>query len=230
MTFMEESTMRGSSLLLPFLAALGGSASAQSTEAGPPASFQSIELRGGGIVTVRHGAERRVTVLRSNPDRPIRTDGNRLVIDRCSGGCPRGHHIEVEVITPEISRLAVTDGGRIELHGDFPPQAAIAGAVSSGGLIDMRPLEAARVTVAIEHGGRILARPGQALTASVSNGGNVTYWGDPSVTSAIDHGGAVEPGDVADLRSPVSQLDERLVLPPVPAVIPATPSHRTRKP
>lgn len=221
--------MRSSTLLLPFLAALSGSATAQPVEAASSANFRSIELRGGGLVTVRHGPERRVTVLHANPDRPIRTVGDRLVIDRCSGECPRGHRIEVEIVTPEISGLAVTDGGRILLVGDFPRQAALAASVAQGGMIDMRPLEAAQVAAAIQQGGRILTHPGQSLTASVSNGGNVTYWGDPSVTSSIDQGGVVEPGDAADLRRPLAQLDAAMAPPPVPALRP-TPPRRTRKP
>lgn len=215
--------MRGSALLLPFLAALGGSASAQPAEPGPPPSFQSIELRSGGIVTVRHGPKRRLTVRGANPNRPIRTDGERVVIDRCSGDCRRGHRIEVEIVTPELSRVAVADGGRLELRGDFPRQSAIAASVSSGGLIDIRALEATRVTAAVAHGGRILVHPGRELTASVSNGGNVTYWGDASVTSSIRRGGVVERGAAADLHRPVAELDALLAPPSVPAVPPMPP-------
>ena len=158
--------MRGSTLLLPVLAALAGPAPAQPADLHFPTSFKSIELRGGGHVTVRHGPERRVTVQEANSDRPIRTEGDRLVIDRCSRPCSGGHRIEVEIVTPEISRLAVTDGGRIVLEGAFPRQAALAASVAHGGMIDMRPLEAAQIATAIEHGGRILAYSGEVLTAN----------------------------------------------------------------
>lgn len=220
--------MRAATFPLALAAALVGSASAQVPDRSPSPSFRSIELQGGGMVTVRHGTERRLTVLTANPNRPIRTDGDRLVIAPCSGRCPGGHRIEVEIVTPELSRVAVTDGGRIELRGDFPAQTALAASVSSGGLIDMRELEAGQVTAAVEHGGRILARPGRGLTASVANGGNVTYWGDPVVTSSVRHGGVVQRGDPADLRRPLARLDERLAPPPVPAsrAAPARP-HRT---
>ena len=220
--------MRSSLLLLPFLA-LSGSASAQPVEPAASADFRSIELRGGGLVTVRHGPERRVTMVRANSDRPIRAEGDRLVIDRCRGECPRGHRIEVEIVTPEISALAVTDGGRILLEGDFPRQAELAAAVAHGGMIDMRALEAADVDAAIQQGGRIFARPGRSLSASVSNGGNVTYWGSPSVTSSIDQGGVVERGDAADRDRPLAEIDARMAPPPVPAVVQAAPPRRPRK-
>ena len=221
--------MRGPTFLLALLA-LVGSASAQPSATQAPESFRSIELRGGGSVTVRHGPERRVTVLGDNPGRPIRTDGDRIVINHCAGHCPRGHRIAVEIVTPELSRLAVADGGRIELSGEFPPQRAVAASVSSGGTIDLRPLEAAQVAAAVEHGGRILARPGRSLAATVSHGGNVTYWGEASVTSSIRHGGVVERGDPDELRRPVAQLDQRLAPPPVPAIVPPAQVRPVRKP
>lgn len=214
--------MRKSTLLLPVIAALLVPAHAQRTLAPSAASFRSIELRGGGVVTIRHGPARQVTVPQANPGRPIRADGERLVIEECRRPCPRGHRIEVEIVTPELARVAVADGGRIELRGDFPRQAAIAASVSSGGTIDIRPLEAASVAAAVEHGGRILARPGRMLAATVSNGGNVTYWGDPRVTSSIRHGGVVERGDPADLARPAAQLGG-LSPPPLPAIPPALP-------
>jgi hypothetical protein len=221
--------MRAFALLLALAAAAAvGPASAQPADPGMPASFQSIELRGGGIVTVRHGPTRQVIVRGDNPGRPLRIEGNQLLIDRCSGNCPRGHRIEIEIVTPELSRIAVTDGGRIALEGAFPPQAALTASVSSGGTIDARPLEADRVTAAVDQGGRILARPGRELAASISDGGNVTYWGDPAVRSAVVRGGVVQRGDTADLRLPLAGLDAELVPPPVPAV-PPMPPHQTRK-
>lgn len=222
--------MRCSILLLPFLA-LSGSASAQPVDASSSASadFRSIELRGGGLVTVRHGPERRVTVLRANPDRPIRTEGDRLVIDECRRPCPRGHRIEVEIVTPELSGLAVAHGGRILVVDGFDSQPALVVSVSNGGVIDARPLEATSVAAAIDNGGLIFARPGRSLTASISNGGNVTYWGSPSVTSSIDQGGVVERGDAADLGRTLAEIDARMAPPPVTAVVQAAPPRRPRK-
>lgn len=208
--------MRRSTLLLPLFLTLGASASGQPVAADPPASFESIELLGGGTVTVRHGPIRRVTVLEANPDRPIRTEGDRLVIEECRRPCRHGHRIVVEVVTPDLAGLAVAHGGRIAVEDGFPSRSALAVSVSNGGMIDARSLEAGRVAAAIDNGGRIFVRPLRELTASVSDGGNVTYWGDPAVISSIRRGGVVEAGDAADLRRPVAQLDAALQ--PLPAV------------
>jgi Putative auto-transporter adhesin, head GIN domain len=218
--------MRASTLLLPVIALLLSPAQGQPGAAPSPARFQSIELRGGGVVTVRHGATHRVRVGGESSGRPIRSEGETLVIDRCARPCPRGHRIEVEIVTPEIARLAVRDGGLIQLVGAFPSQAAAAAAVSSGGTIDMRPLEAASVSAAVNDGGRIFARPRRELAATVSDGGNITYWGEAAVTSSVRRGGVVAQGAAADLRAPLARLDPPL--PALKALRPVAGTHRPR--
>ena len=208
--------MRIARLLVPLLSASVGPASAQ--PAAESSVFRSIELRGGGSVTVRHGDAHRVTVIEGGTNRPIRTDGDRLVIDECSSDCRGGHRIRVEIVAPEIARLAVANGGRIELRGDFPSQSTVAASVSSGGMIDLRPLEAEQASASIDQGGRILVHARSALSASVSNGGNVTYWGDPSILSSIRLGGVVEQGVSSDLARPMAEFD------PQPPPLPALPS------
>jgi hypothetical protein len=216
--------MRASTLLL--LTALASLPVAAGAQAKPAAlTFESIELRGGGIVTVRHGPVHRVTVLRGGADRAIRPEGDKLVIDRCRRPCPGGHRIEVEIVTPRIAGLAVADGGMIQLAGGFPSQAELAAAVSSGGTVDARPLAAARVTAAVAQGGRILASAGRELTAAVLDGGIVTYWGNPKVTSSVRRGGAVVRGAAADLRRPMARLDQGMPPPPAPPV-PPMPARR----
>lgn len=216
--------MRASILLLAVLGSHKAAAHGQAPAAA--STFQSIELRGGGVVTVRHGPVHSVTVRRGGADRPIRSQGDKLVIDRCRRPCPGGHRIEVEIATPRISGLAVTDGGVIQLVGGFPAQAELAAAVSSGGTVDARPLAAARVTAAVSQGGRILASAGRELTAAVLDGGIVTYWGDPKVTSSVRRGGSVVRGESADRRLPISRLD-----PPLPKLaVPAVPPPLPRRP
>jgi hypothetical protein len=208
-------------ILLPFFALLAGPSSAQVADGTSGAAFRSIELRGGGIVTVRHGATRAVNVIGANPGRPIRTEGDRLIIDRCGRNCPRGHRITVEVVTPQLSRVAVNDGGIIAVSDGFARQSALAVSVSQGGMIDARALEADQVAAAVNEGGRILTSPRRQLSATISNGGAVTYWGEPRVTSAINGGGVVQGGDPAALRRPLGQLDPALA--PPPAVAPGVP-------
>ncbi|HYD14545.1 MAG TPA: DUF2807 domain-containing protein [Allosphingosinicella sp.] len=215
--------------LLP-LAALLPAASAPAAVQDGPAGFRSIELRGGGTVTVRYGATRTVTVRSGDPaSRPIRDEGDRLVIDRCQPRCSHRQPFEVEIITPELAGLAVSDGGRIRVLGDFPAQPAVAASVSSGGMIDMRALEAGRLSAAVAHGGLIYARPRDTLAASISNGGLITYWGEAaSVSSTVRHGGAVVRGKAADLRRPVEAFDPTLQTPHAPPAVPAVPALRTR--
>lgn len=205
--------MRRSTALLSVIATLSAQASAQPAAAPSPASFQSILLRGGGVVTVRYGPTRRVTVSLANPDRAIRADGDQLVIERCSRPCRHGHQIEVEVVTPEIGRLAVSDGGLLRLVGRFPRQAAIAASVDNGGTVDMRPLEADIVSADVSQGGRILARPVREMAASISDGGNIIHWGNAEIASSVRRGGAVVRGAQEDLGAPLVGLD-----PPLPAL------------
>lgn len=216
--------MRTSTLLMALAAVPVGPASAQPADAPPAGSYRSIELRGGGMVTVRYGPTRRVNVVSANPDRPIRTEGDALVIDECRRPCRSGHRIEVEVVTPAVARLAVAHGGRIEVVGGFASQPALAASVSNGGMIDARTIEANLVTAAIDSGGRIYAHAGRELTASIADGGNVTYWGDPRVTSSVRRGGVVEQGNAADLGRPLADLDTALR--PPPAVPPQPPRPR----
>lgn len=203
--------MRASILLIAAFASLPAAARASD------APFNSIELRGGGIVTVRHGPAHRVTVRTGGANRQIVREGDKLVVDRCRRPCPAGHRIVVEIVTPRVAGLAVTDGGLLQLVGHFPSQAEVAAAVSSGGTVDLRPLAAAKVTAAVSQGGRILASPRRELTAAVSNGGMVTYWGNPEVTSSVRHGGAVVRGAPADLGRAIAQLGPPLAPPAAPA-------------
>lgn len=211
--------MRASILMLAALAAFSAGAEAQAPAA---SNFQSVELRGGGTVTVRHAPARRVIVRSGGAGRAIRYEGDKLVIDRCARPCPGGHRIDVEIATPRLAGLAVADGGLIQLDGGFPAQAEVAAAVSSGGTIDMRRLGAAHVTAAVVQGGRILASAGRELTAAVLDGGMVTYWGNPKVTSSVRRGGAVVRGSAADLRRPVAQLNPGM---PPPPPVPPVPAH-----
>lgn len=67
-------------------------------------------------------------------------------------------------------------------------------AVSGGGRIDARAVNADVVTATVNGGGEMLVRAQSVLTGAVSGGGTIRYWGNPQVTSAIDGGGTVRPG------------------------------------
>lgn len=171
----------------------------------PIGHFRSIELRNGGHVIVRHGQTQRVTVLSGKP-RVRLAENERLVIDHCKQDCPRGERVRVEIITPEVSAVAVSNGGRLQTLGAFPARADIAAAVESGGMIDIRSIPADAVTAAIDSGGRIFTTARKTLNAAVVSGGGITYWGNAQVQQAISDGGVVQKGTPGDHDKPLSEL------------------------
>ena len=174
------------------------------------AAFHEVELRNGGEVVVRHGAEPSVSLVEGDR-RTTRIDvaGGRLVIDRCAAHCPRGYRMRVEVVTPSLTALSVADGGSLEAARGFPRQANVAASVSSGGVLDIRGLAADDVTASVAHGGLIFTRPGRRLSAAVAQGGAITYWGAPAVTRSVRHGGVVVRGAAADEGRPLAELHPR---------------------
>lgn len=205
--------------------ALGASPGAGAATVVPVARFEAVELHGGGRVTLRHGSEQRVTLRRGDARHTrIEVEAGRLTVSNCVPDCPRGYRLEMEIETPALTAVAVSDGGVIQSLGTFPPAAALAVAVEQGGILDARSLAADSVAAVVNNGGLILTRPRRQLTASVSQGGNVTYWGEPHVTKAIDHGGVVEKGQASDAQRPLAELSPRHApVPPVPPLPPSPP-------
>lgn len=192
--------MSVSRLLLPLtaLAALLVAAPARSGTAIPVGAFDSVALKDGGHVILRHGAVQRVTLLQGSTRytsiRIDRDNPRQLVIDSCRHRCPHEYRIEVEIVTPDIRGVSVSDGGSIESAGGFPQQGKIAAAVEDGGKIDIRSIAASEASAAINDGGKILLRAQSRLAAAINDGGEIVYWGDPRVSSAINDGGSVEKG------------------------------------
>lgn len=187
----------------------------------PTTPFRSLTLHNGGHVVLRHGSTHRVTILEGSTDHSSVkvVDGHRLVIDRCSERCPSRYRLTVEVVAPEVDEIKVEDGGIVATRRGFPPRENLRAAVADGGMIDMRSMVVNEVTAAVNGGGRILTTPRGALVAKVAQGGAITYWGSPRVSSSIDHGGVVARGRPADVgRHPddLGILDS--VTPPVPPV------------
>jgi hypothetical protein len=181
---------------------LVGCAPAATAQADPAsAPFRSVALSDGGHVLIRHGDVHRVTLVEGRAD--IRVEGTRLRIGRCRD-CPGRNSPTVEIVTPRLDALAVDDGGRLVLEGGFPSQASLAVSVSNGGAIDARPLGADRVTASVSEGGAVFVRPARQLDAAISQGGVITYWGDPQVAEAVQGGGAVRRGRPADADRPIA--------------------------
>jgi hypothetical protein len=161
----------------------------------PVAPFESIELRGGGHVTLRHGAEQKVTIRTGSTQFTTfeLRDSRKLVIDACHDNCPMHYDLDIEIVTPNIAAVAVSGGGAIESASGFPVQPSLAAAVNGGGRIDMRAIDVRSATAAVEGGGKIDIRASTTLTAAVDGGGSIRYVGAANVTTAINGGGSVRP-------------------------------------
>jgi hypothetical protein len=176
-----------------FALALAASAPALATEVIPVQPFRSVELRGGGEVTIVPGRTQRVTILQgsSSYSRVYVDRKGRLKIDACYRQCPRNFDLRIQIETPQVPIVAVEAGGTIIAGRGFPAQQDIVAAVSAGGTIDLRALDATTATAAVNAGGNIYVRPRASLTAAVNSGGNIHYSGNPQVTMAVRGGGNV---------------------------------------
>ena len=182
---------------LPLFAfALIAAVPALAAETMPVGPFRSVELRGGGDVTVVPGPTERVTILEGSSQFThmyVVNDG-QLRIDACNEQCPRNYRLRIEIQSPRVPALAIAGGGTITTSGGFGPQGHLAAAVRGGGKIDARSVDAEEVAAAVNGGGELLVRPRVSLAAAVNGGGNIRYWGNPSVSEAIRGGGAVSHG------------------------------------
>jgi len=162
----------------------------------PVGPFRSVELRGGGNVTVVPGPTERVTILEGSSQftRMYVVNYGQLRIDVCNERCPQNYRLRVEIQSPRVPALAVEGGGAITTMAGFAPQDHVAVAVHGGGKIDARSVDAEEVAAAINGGGELLVRPRASLAAAVNGGGNIRYWGNPSVSEAIRGGGNVSHG------------------------------------
>ena len=151
------------SLVPLFTIALAAAAPALATESISVPAFRSVQLRGGGEVS----------------------------LDVCDGNCPRNYHLRVDIQSPSAPDVAIAGGGLIRASGGFPAQRQLSAAISGGGKIDMLAVSAGSVNAAVHGGGLISVRARSSLSAAVNGGGEVRYAGNPAVSSAINGGGAV---------------------------------------
>jgi hypothetical protein len=174
--------------LVALIAAAPGAAS---TPVSVP-QFDSINLKGGGHVVVRHGAVQGVTLVSGNLETTrfkVTHDGT-LEIDACVRSCSN-YRLEVEIVTPGLEGVGVEGGGEIRADGAFPDRDSLAIGIEGGGEIDMIAISAGAVAAGIEGGGTILASARDRLVAGIEGGGTIRYRGDPTVTSGIEGGGSV---------------------------------------
>ncbi|HEY0148147.1 MAG TPA: DUF2807 domain-containing protein [Allosphingosinicella sp.] len=162
-------------------------------------AFTSVQLRGGGSLVVRQGPVQRVTLVEGNSgETRIRvTPEGELRINACTGTCPKGYKLVIEVQTATVPGLAVFQGGRIDVDKSFSPQASLSAAVSGGGQIDARAVVARNAAASLSGGGTIRLWAEQSLSASVSGGGHVGYLGRPVLHTAIHSGTVAAEGNPA---------------------------------
>jgi hypothetical protein len=193
-----------------------------------PQAFRSVQLVGGGHVVLKPGPAAQTRLLLGDPryTRILDEGDGRLRIENCRAGCPHGYAAEVEVISPSIAALSVSDSGLLEVRPGFSAPASLALAVSNGGTVDARPLSAGAVSAAVAQGGRILLRAEESLNAVVADGGMVAYWGRPHVHTHIARGGVVGPGRAGDFARQAADVEAPPPPPPppIPPVPPAPPA------
>ena len=180
--------------LLPLMAvSLAISMPAVAAETVGVPGFRSVELRGGGNVTLRRGPVQRVIITSgSSAYTQFRVVRNgQLKIDACNDRCPRHYNLEILIESPRVPDVAVTGGGNINVAPGFAAQPNLAAAVTGGGRIDTRPVGVSSVSAAVSGGGLIVTNAMSSLHAAVSGGGSIRYTGNPRVSSAVQGGGAV---------------------------------------
>ncbi|CAN5115982.1 MAG: DUF2807 domain-containing protein [Pseudomonadota bacterium] len=163
----------------------------------PTPAFDTVQLRGGGSVTVRPGPVQRVTIVNGSTQfTSLRVErSGQLRIDACNARCPRNYDLRIVIEGPTAIDAAITGGGSIAFAPGFRPESDLSVAISGGGQIDARSVQAANISAAINGGGRILAGRPSRLSAAVNGGGEVRYAGSPHVSSVVNGGGAVHRAD-----------------------------------
>jgi hypothetical protein len=159
----------------------------------PVTNFHAVELRGGGEVSIVPGPVQRVTIVNGSTQFTtfrMRRDG-QLQIDACNARCPRNYNLRIQIESPQMPTVAVKAGGTIVAGRGFGPLREVVAAVSAGGTIDLRALDADKAVAAVNAGGDIYVRPRASLTAAVNSGGDIHYSGNPAVTMAVQGGGDV---------------------------------------
>lgn len=181
------------SLLPLFVLPIAIAAPAMASESVSVPTFRSIQLRGGGEVTVRPGPVQRVTIIEGSAAvTRFRVErGDQLRIDVCDRNCPRHYRLRIDIQSPSAPNLGIDGGGLIRAAGGFGPQRQLSAAIRGGGKIDALAVPASDVSAAVHGGGLISVRARSSLTAAVNGGGEIRYSGSPRITSAINGGGAV---------------------------------------
>jgi hypothetical protein len=182
-------------ILLPVVvaAALALPVQTHAAETVPVPAFRSIDLRGGGDVTIVPGPVQRVTIVAGSSrfTHIYLAKEGQLRIDACNRQCPRNYPLQIRIESPSMPSVAIAGGGTIVAARGFAPQHQLWAAIKGGGTIDVRSVQANDVSAAVSGGGTIFVRPRATLSAAVQGGGDIRYSGNPQVSMAVSGGGDV---------------------------------------
>ena len=153
--------------------------------------FDSIELLGGGDITIRYDSEYSFTNTGSPEVWKLTLEKGNLVL-----GCPKdqckGRITRTAVITlPRLENLSLKGGGDITVEGDFPASDSLNISLFGGGDIDAYAIDAEDVNISIKGGGDISVSASDNLNISILGGGDISYRGSPRVSKSIIGGGDV---------------------------------------
>ncbi|HEY2034782.1 MAG TPA: DUF2807 domain-containing protein [Rhizomicrobium sp.] len=164
----------------------------------PVGPFHAVEASDGAHVIVRHGDRQQVTMIEGSTEYSrfeVREGVLHLVT--CQGWhCPHYYKFKVEVVMPAINAIEASDGAYIETQGSFPGQRDLAVKATDGGNIDARGLAAANISAKASDGGNLKIHPLKSMQARADDGGNIDYWGNPTISSLVaEDGGNVHSED-----------------------------------
>ena len=152
--------------------------------------FSSVEASDGAHVIIRHGAQQVNMVEGSTEFSRFEVRDGTLHLITCEGWhCPHHYKFKVEVTMPAVNALEASDGATIETQGDFPSQGDLSVRATDGGNIDARALAAANVNAKASDGGNLKIHPRKSMQAHAEDGGNIDYWGNPTVTRLVAEDG-----------------------------------------
>lgn len=160
--------------------------------------FNAVEASDGAHVIIRHGNAQQVTMIEGSTQYSrFEVRDGVLHLVTCQGWhCPRHYTFKVDVVMPQVNAINASDGAYIEAQGPFPGQRDLAVKATDGGNIDARAIAAANVDAKASDGGNLRIQPRQSLKAHADDGGNIEYWGHPTVTGLIaEDGGNVSQED-----------------------------------
>lgn len=159
--------------------------------------FSKVEASDGAHVIIRHGAQQVNMVEGSTEFSRFEVRDGTLHLITCEGWhCPHHYKFKVEVTMPAVNALEASDGAYIETQGNFPAQGDLSVHATDGGDIDVRAIAAANVDAYASDGGNLKIHPRKSMQARAKDGGNIDYWGNPTVTRLVaEDGGNVHGED-----------------------------------